>query len=151
MTKNQPQKPEKKRPGRKRMKQNGNQKRQPELKAKQLRVIMAIIEAGSMDGAARQAGVGKTALYEWMKQKPFRKRLEEARAEVFNEGLGVIKAGTSKAARKLIELLDSRDENTRRLTAQEILALSLKIAETQELEKRLERLEEILEARTPRA
>lgn len=133
------------------MKQNGNQKQQPELKAKQLRAIMAIIEAGSMDGAARQAGVGKTALYEWMKQEPFRKRLEEARAEVFNEGLGVIKAGTSKAARKLIELLDSRNENTRRLTAQEILALSLKISETQEIERRLERLEELLEARTPRA
>ena len=132
------------------MKQNGNQKQRPELKAKQLRAIMAIIEAGSMDGAARQAGVGKTALYEWMKQEPFRKRLEEARTEVFNEGLGIIKAGTSRAARKLIELLDSRNENTRRLTAREILALSLKIKETQELEKRLERLEEILEARTPR-
>jgi DNA-binding transcriptional regulator LsrR (DeoR family) len=39
----------------------------------------------------------------------------------------------------------------RRLTAREILALSLKISETQEIEKRLERLEEILEARTPRA
>jgi molybdenum-dependent DNA-binding transcriptional regulator ModE len=137
--------------GRKRMKQNGNQKQQPELKAKQLRAIMVIIEAGSMEEAARRAGVGKTALYEWMKQEPFRKRLEEARAEVFNEGLGVIKAGTSKAARKLIELLDSRNENTRRLTAQEILALSLKIKETQEFERRIERLEELLEARMPGA
>jgi transposase len=122
-----------------------------ELTDRQRRAIPAMLEGKTIEAAAQAAGVSKTTLYEWMKQKPFRKRLEEARAEVFNEGLGVIKAGTSKAARKLIELLDSRNENTRRLTAHEILAFSLKITETQELERRLERLEELLEARTPRA
>jgi len=134
--------------GRKRTELNGNQKPRPKLRGKQLKAIAEILETGSMEEAARRSGVSKTTLYEWMKQEPFRKRLEEARAEVFNEGLGIIKAGTSKAARKLIELLDSRNENTRRLTAQEILALSLKISETQEIERRLERLEELLEART---
>jgi len=134
--------------GRKRTELNGNQKPRPKLTGKHLKAIAEILAAGTMEEAARRSGVSKSTLYEWMKQEPFYKRLEEARAEVFNEGLGIIKAGTSKAARKLIELLDSRNENTRRLTAQEILALSLKISETQEIERRLERLEELLEART---
>jgi transposase len=122
-----------------------------ELTDRQRRAIPAMLEGKTIEAAAKIAGVSKTTLYEWMKQKPFHARLEEARADLFKEGMDIIKAASGKAARRLIELLDARNENTRRLTAREILALSLKISETQEIEKRLERLEEILEARTPRA
>jgi len=122
-----------------------------ELTDRQRRAIPAMLEGKTIEAAAKAAGVSKTTLYEWMKQEPFHVRLEEARADLFKEGLDILKAASGKAARRLIELLDARNENTRRLTAREILALSLKISETQEIEKRLERLEEILEARTPRA
>lgn len=117
-----------------------------DLTDRQLRAIPAILEASSMEAAARAAGLSKGTLYEWLKQTPFRERLEAAREELFREGLSQLKGATRKAAQQLIGLLDARNENTRRLTAREILSLSLKIAEIQELEKRIERLEETLEA-----
>lgn len=133
--------------GRKPTEPNGNQKPRSELTGKQLKAIAEILAVGTMEEAARHTGISKTTLYEWQKQELFRTRLEEARADVFNEGLNRIKGATEKAARKLIELLDSRNENTRRLTAREVLALGMKVDETQRLEKRIEQLEEILAAR----
>lgn len=114
---------------------------------RQRRAIPFILESQTIEAAARAAGISKTTLYEWMKQDPFRVQLEAARADLFKEGMDTLKAAAGKAARRLVELLDSRNENTRRLTAREVLALSMKIDETQGLEKRIEQLEEILAAR----
>ena len=117
-----------------------------ELTARQLKTISAILEAPSMEAAARAAGVAKSTLYEWIQLEPFRAALEAARGDIYRAGIDTLKGAAGKAAGRLIELLDSRNENTRRLTAREILALSMKIDETQTLEKRLTAIEEALEA-----
>jgi len=118
-----------------------------ELTARQRHAIPLILESQTIEAAARAAGISKTTLYEWMKQDPFRLELESSRAALFKEGMDALKGAAGKAARKLVELLDSRNENTRRLTAREILTLGMKINEIQELERRVEQLEEILAAR----
>lgn len=117
-----------------------------ELTARQLKTIPAILDAPSMEAAARAAGIAKSTLYEWTRQEPFRAALEAARADIYRTGIDTLKGAAGKAAGRLIELLDSRNENTRRLTAREILALSMKIDESQTLEKRLTAIEEALEA-----
>jgi len=122
-----------------------------ELTARQSKAIAAILEAPSIEAAARAAGVAKSTLYEWIRQEPFRAALEAARADIYRAGIDTLKGAAGKAAGRLIELLDSRNENTRRLTAREILALSMKIDETQTLEKRLTAIEDALEASGPAA
>jgi len=117
-----------------------------ELTARQVKTIPAILEAPSMEAAARAAGVAKSTLYEWTRQEPFRAALEAARGAIYRAGIDTLKGAAGKAAGRLIELLDSRNENTRRLTAREILALSIKIDEIQTYEKRIAALEEALEA-----
>jgi len=47
----------------------------------------------------------------------------------------------------MIELLDSEDESTKRLAAKDILSFSLKALEVQNLEERIERIEDLLEKR----
>ena len=132
-----------------RTKANGSERERGarELTERQRRAIPPILESQTIEAAARAAGISKTTLYEWMKQDPFRLELEASRAALFKEGMDALKGAAGKAARKLVELLDSRNENTRRLTAREVLALGMKIDETQRLEKRIEQLEEILAAR----
>ena len=120
-----------------------------ELTARQLKTISAILEAPSMEAAARAAGVAKSTLYEWIQQEPFRAALEAARGDIYRAGIDTLKGAAGKAAGRLIELLDSRNENTRRLTAREILALSIKIDESQTLEKRLTAIEQALETAQP--
>ena len=113
------------------------------LTDRQLRAIPAILEGPTIEAAARAAGVAKVTLYEWLKQDPFREKLEAARAELYRGAIDTLKGAAGKAARRLIELLDSRNENTRRLTAREVLALAMKIDDEQDLKRRVERLEEI--------
>jgi len=134
-------------PRRNRIEPDGNKKPTPELTGNQLKALSEILASGTMEEASSRAGISKSTLYEWLKQKAFRKRLEEAREAVFNEALAVLKGATEKAARKLIALLDSKDETTQRLTAREILSLALKAKEMQDLETRIGNIEEILKAR----
>ena len=117
------------------------------LTAKQLKAIPFILTADSIDGAAKEAKIGRETIYRWMKQKHFKEKIEQKRQELFEEGLNRLRAATDKAAITMIALLDSDDETSRRLAAKDILSFALKAIETQDLEERIERIEEILEKR----
>lgn len=116
-----------------------------ELTASQQRGIVALIECNSVEEAAKRIKVSKGTIYNWLKQGYFKDRLEEEREVAFREGLDTIKGATAKAARTLVGLLESKDENTKRLAAQQILSFALKVAEIQDLEERINRIEETLE------
>lgn len=120
------------------------------LTSRQLRAITCILENNSIEEAAKKAGVSRSTLYNWLNDSQFRARLEKEREAVFKGGLMALKAATAKAAKTLIELLDSKDRGTRRLAAKEIISVSLKVVELQDLQERVERIEEQLEkARFP--
>ena len=119
------------------------------LTPRQYKAIEALLEAPTITAAAQAAGVARVTLYEWLKQGPFREALETARASLYRAGVDTLKGAAEKAAGRLIELLDSKNENTRRLTAHEILTLAIRIDENQTLEKRLTALEQALEAARP--
>ncbi len=112
---------------------------------RQLRAISCILTSRSMEEAARLAGISRTSLYNWLKDKNFAMKLDEAREALFREGLNLLKQATGKAAAELVGLLGSDEETTRRLAAKEILALSLRVAEFQELDERISKLEAVLE------
>jgi len=115
------------------------------LTPKQEAAIFALLEAGTIESAALSVGVSRTSLWAWMKIEPFRNRLTDARAELFREGMSALKGSMSKAASVLVKLMDSKNEDTRRLAASAILGLGLKANETVEIEERLSRLERIAE------
>ncbi len=120
--------------------------KKPDLSARQHKAILALCETPTKEAAARKAGVSRTALYEWLREGAFKSELERVRADLYAEGLGVLKASTSKAAAVLLALLESKSEDTRRLAAGQVLTLGLKAAEMETLEGRLVKLEEILQA-----
>ncbi|MFC2169930.1 hypothetical protein ACFLRM_05135 [Acidobacteriota bacterium] len=116
-----------------------------ELSAAQLRTITALLESNSIEEAARRANVSRATIYNWQKQPLFSDRLEQERKTLFDEGLSLLKGATTKAAKTLIELLKSSDTKIRRLAAKEILNFAIKAVETQDLEERINILEEMLE------
>lgn len=122
-----------------------------ELTPRQLKTIEAILEAPTITAAAKTAGVARVTLYAWLRLEPFRNTLNTARAAIYREGVDTLKGAAGLAAGRLIELLDSRNENTRRLSAHEILTLAIKIDENQTLERRLAAIEQALEASRPGA
>ena len=113
----------------------------------QLKAITALLEATSVEVAAKKVGISRSTLFAWLKLEHFKNKLEEERRALFNEGMASLKSATKAAANRLIELLDSKDENVRRLTAKEVINVALKITEVQDLEERIAKLEEILAAK----
>ena len=127
--------------------QNKTQTEKDGLTARQLRLITFILSTASIEAASKEAKIGRATVYRWLKEKHFREKLEQKRQELFEEGLSRLKAATDKASQRLIELLDSNNVNIRRLAAKDILSFALKAIETQNLEDRIDRIEEILEKR----
>lgn len=114
------------------------------LTSRQLKVITYILESNSIEEAAKKAKVSRSTIYNWLKDNRFKQQLEKERKALFNEGLNALKAATSKAAKTLIRLLDSKDKKTRRLAATQIISVELKVAELHDLQERVERIEEHL-------
>lgn len=117
------------------------------LTPRQLKAIPFILEALPMERIAEKVGIKKNTIYRWLRKKHFREKVEQERQRLFDEGLATLKAATSKAAIKMIELLDSENDNLKRLAAKDILNFALRSFETEDLEKRIEAIEDILEKR----
>ena len=126
------------------MSQNELKKR---LSPRQLETIPIILATASISEAVKQSKVARITIRRWLEQPLFKKTIEEKRQELFEAGLNRLKASTDKASLVMIALLESKDENVRRLTAKDILNFALKALETQDLVDRIEKIEEILESR----
>lgn len=110
------------------------------LSGRQLDAVRAVLEYPTIEAAAKAAGCSRSTLNAWLETAEFKTAVDKARSQTFAAGLDVLKSGTMKAVRTLIALLDSRNENIRRLTAGMILDFN----EVQDFEARIERLEELL-------
>ena len=119
--------------------------RENTLTQNQQKAMRAMLEANSIEKAAKKVKVSRGTIYNWLKQEAFKNRLEDGRKEIYTEGLNALKVATRKASMTLIELLDNSDRNTRRLAAKEIINFAIKVVETRELEERIIKLEELLE------
>ena len=116
-----------------------------QLTSNQIKVINYLLQNDSIEAASKKAKVARGTIYAWMKLEAFKSRLEDARKEIYTEGLNALKVATRKASMTLIELLDNSDRNTRRLAAKEIIRFAIKTVELEEFEERLSIIEEILE------
>jgi hypothetical protein len=108
---------------------------------------LALLSAGSIDGAAELAQVSRSTLFIWLKDPEFQSELTRARGAAFDGGLNTIKGGCEEAARVLLALLKSRNETTRRRAAETILAFALKVHEGRDVEERIRALEMIVGGR----
>lgn len=111
----------------------------------QLKAIHYILESNSIREAAKKVRVSRGTLYNWMREESFNERLKKERQDLFNWSLSLLKQATQKAVNELINLLNSKDETTRRLTAKEIINLSLRTIEIKQLEERITEIEQIIE------
>ncbi len=114
------------------------------LTATQMKAISCILDSNSKEEAARKAKVSRGSIYNWLKDENFHKTLQKERDILFYESLDLLKQATTKAVKEFLNLLESENENTRRLVAKEILIQSLKITEIRDLEIRMGRIENLI-------
>src|SRR5215475_9573429 len=114
------------------------------LTAKQARVIPYLLGAPSIEEGCRRAKISKVTVYEWLKQEIFRQELKRQRDELIKGALDSLKANVSRAIETLVKLLASKSEPIRARAAEDIIEFVQKAIEHEELEKRIEALEEKL-------
>ncbi|MCH7912984.1 MAG: hypothetical protein IH856_08095 [Deltaproteobacteria bacterium] len=115
-----------------------------QLSDKQLRVIPHLLAAPSIEEGCKQAKVARATVYEWLKSEAFRDELKRHREEIVTGALETLKANVTKATGTLVGLLDSQNESIRHRTAKDIIEFTLRSAENENLEARIEALEERL-------
>ena len=112
------------------------------LTDRQLSVIPYLLTSPSTEEACRRARIHKTTVYEWLRNQTFREELKRQRDEVIERALDSLKASIAKATKTLVKHLDSKRENISIRAAESIIDFAQKALEHEQLEKRIEALEE---------
>jgi len=116
------------------------------LTAKQRRIIPFLVSARSVEEGRKSAGVSQETVWRWMKNQAFRQELENAREAFVSSAFSRLQGAITGAVDVLVQTMTGTDAILRVRAAGMVLDHFWKARELQELESRLKRIEEILEA-----
>jgi len=114
------------------------------LTNRQLKAIPHIVTSPTYTEGCQKAKINKTTLYKWLKEPAFKNELDQQRDEVAAEAFGVLTQGLTKAVETLVGLLDNKDDRLKRLTAKDIIDFIIRHKEVEDLEQRIEAIEQQL-------
>lgn len=100
--------------------------------------------SGTYEEGCRKAGISKNAFYTWLQNPTFRAELNRIQDEVVVGAVQTLKASMTRATDTLVSLLDRKENpSLLRYVCNDIIGHVVKFKELQEIEKRLEVLEEL--------
>ena len=107
------------------------------------RAIMALLQYGTKEKAAHEAGIHPATLLRWSKQPKFQEALRQARREAFSQCTGRLQQAAPAAVATLQRLIvDPQTPASSKVQASRcIVELSQKSFQLEDLEARLARLE----------
>jgi predicted site-specific integrase-resolvase len=113
-----------------------------ELSSRQRRLI-ALLLSKTVVEACREAKVGRVTAYRWLKDGGFKKALQQAQDDVFNEAMGLIKVNVSDAVNVVVGLMRAAEKEDSRIRAAQIVIEHARWLKTSEdLQRRIELLEQ---------
>jgi AcrR family transcriptional regulator len=104
-------------------------------------LIAALAGGATVRDAAAAAGVGEMTVYRRLKERDFRRQLDETRAEILTGAMARLSAAATDAVTTLTSLLAAESESVRLGAARSILDAVLRWREQAELAERLDRVE----------
>jgi Helix-turn-helix of insertion element transposase len=115
------------------------------LTNKQLMAIPIIISARTITEGCKQAGISKTIFYEWLKDDLFKQEFIAMQNDLIETALKELKGLSAEAVEELGTLLrETQNENIKLKTIDLILEHTMKIKEFEDIEQRLEAIEQML-------
>jgi ATP-dependent helicase/DNAse subunit B len=115
------------------------------LSHKQELVITGLLAGAKVTEACKAANVDRTTFYVWTRDDDFfLEELNRRRSEVIEESMERLRGMMHKAVDKLETLLNSESEEIARKAANSIIEYSLKWAESDDLESRLDEVESLV-------
>ena len=115
-----------------------------ELTDRQLKAIPHLISSPTFEEGRKKARLSKNALFKWLKKPAFKDELIKQRDIVITEALETLKANIGQAISALVGLLETEKESLKRQVANDIINHVLKVVEIQEIERRLDEIEQIV-------
>jgi hypothetical protein len=117
------------------------------LTDRQLKAIPHIVASPTYAEGCQKANINKTTFYKWLKEPEFKRELDRQRDEVAAEAFSVLTQSLTKAVETLVGLLEHKDDRLKRLTAKDIIDFIIRHKEVEDLEKRIEAIEQRLNER----
>ncbi len=111
-----------------------------------MKVIQAILTSDTMEKASEQAGVSRGTLYRWLKEDLFKNELKKARQQLVEQSGLKLQRAMGQAIKTLLEICKDKDATAgaRVSAARSILENAFKVADSEELEEKVRRLEEMV-------
>jgi predicted site-specific integrase-resolvase len=111
--------------------------------------VAALLVAPTLEAAAQQSGVSVTTLRRWLRDPEFQRQFRAARRQVVEQATTQLQQSSGRAVHTLYELLSSDHPGTRCKAAVNILQLSIKSIELDDVLTRLADIEAALEKKEP--
>lgn len=107
-------------------------------------IIAALVSCGSVKAAARECGVSALTIYRRMKDNDFRQKLDAVRDDALHEASARLSGSLADAVKVLTDIMNDEQTapQTRANAAQMVLSYGLRYAETAEILRRLEQVEQ---------
>jgi hypothetical protein len=110
--------------------------------------LLAALAAGlTVEAAAVRAGISPRTAHRRLAEDGFRQRVNAARAEMVQRALGQLAKGSTEAAFTLRKLLRTAPPTVRLGAARSILELGSKLRDAEDVERRLQALEQRLDVK----
>lgn len=108
-------------------------------------LLLALACGGTIESAARKAGVSPRTAHRRLDDPRFRKRLNQMRAELVERAMGMLTGAALEAVKTLVELQNVAQPAAVRLgAARSILEYGLKLRDAADMAERITALEEQL-------
>jgi hypothetical protein len=119
------------------------------LPRKQGEAIAALLLCDTVEKAAKHIHVAPSTLFRWLQAEGFKKDYREAKATCVSQAIGRLQQTCSEAVDTLRTIMLDQDKpaSTRVQAAKIILETSIKGVELEEMDERIEKLEQYVDAR----
>ena len=115
------------------------------LGTRKTRAVQALLQYGTKEKAAQEAGINVVTLWRWLKQAPFQEALRQARREAFSQSTGRLQQAAPAAVTTLLRLMTGEDTppSSKVQASRSVLQFMQKSFELEDMEVRLARLEKL--------
>jgi len=117
------------------------------LTSKEIQLVNALLTSKTIREVSEKTGLSEATIYRYLKKEKIVNELEKSKRELTNNTLRYFITLGNKALNNIEELMNSKYERIRLEASKYVLDMIVKIKELQELEDRINRLEEIVEER----
>ncbi|HWS83613.1 MAG TPA: hypothetical protein VN207_05080 [Ktedonobacteraceae bacterium] len=117
------------------------------LTPKQQLLIAALIAGNSIVVAAKAVGIAERTAHTWLKLAHFQENYKAAKQAVYDEALGELRDGVKEAIDTLKSNLKALEPAIQVRAAHILLTQAIQVHSIQQLEERIQELEEALKAK----